>query len=89
MQEEKEKKSLFAYVSLMSALLATGMFFFSGENFNVWVWVLFSVTGFFCGIYYLFKGKQGISNERICAILGTAISGLWLLMIFGLTRPKL
>jgi len=38
--------------------------------------------GFICGLYYLIKVKTGHFGMKICAMLGTALSGFWICMFF-------
>ncbi len=81
-QEQREKINKLPLVSLTSGILATILFFTLDNAFSFWIWLMSSVIGFICGLYYLIKVKTGRPLERICAILGTSLSGLWLCILW-------
>ncbi|MHC4085953.1 MAG: hypothetical protein ACYSWZ_08700 [Planctomycetota bacterium] len=85
-QQQRSGSSKLPFISLASGILATLFLFFSPDHvilgfFSMWLWLMFSIVGFICGLYYLFKYKRGKSLERICAILGTSICGVWLCVL--------
>jgi hypothetical protein len=80
-QEIKPKISKLPIVSFAFAIIAT-IVLFADNRFVFLLWPIFSITGFVSGLYYLIKVKKGHILERICAIIGTSLSGLWLCIIF-------
>lgn len=50
-------------------------------NISVVMILVLVPIGFICGLYYLTRVKTGHFGLRICAMLGTALSALWICMI--------
>ena len=85
-KKKRPRSSELPFISLASGILATALFFspdyFNLDFFSLLLWFMFSTIGFICGFYYLLKNKREKSLERICAILGTSICGVWLSIFF-------
>lgn len=95
-QKQRTKIKKLPLVSLASGLFPTLLFLMSDNEFFTrmmmdyaffdlicgWSFFILPVIGFICGLYYLIRVKIGSLLERICAILGTSLSGLWLCILF-------